>query len=128
MDSIKQRIKIAELCGVEHGLVCHSHSVVPYDRVLSHEFNGVKVKKCPWCRADLWQMCPDYLKDLNACRQMEKFLTNVERRQYETMLTFKCAKGDPYPPPSNCMAEAWQRAECFLRVKNSWEEEKPCTT
>ncbi len=114
MNKEKQRIKIAELCGVEHGLVCHNHSVVPYDRALSHEFQGVKVKKCPWCRSDLRQICPDYLNDLNAMNSVEKFIMGELSVDYLSWLyKFSC----PWH------ASASQRAKAFLYSLNAWEEE-----
>ncbi len=70
---------------------------------------------------------PDYLNSLDAMHEAEKTLTRAQYERYEQWLEDFLAAA----PVSECPAEdysshspASRRAECFLRTKALWMEEK----
>jgi hypothetical protein len=104
MDQEKQRIAIANVCGLK----------------------DVRLMKSSW----LWRgdalvygnetLVPNYLTDLNAMHEAEKLFTNPHsdkhiRQSYRNWL-HKLNRGQVWS------ATAPQRAEAFLRTLNLWEE------
>lgn len=74
---------------------------------------------------------PDYLNDLNACHEMEKVLTNNQRREYArqlvkvTPLQYETANSNDNNDHRMAVffvvnATAAQRAEAFLKAKGLW--------
>ena len=99
MNTEKQRIAIAEACGI-----------VSKDKwgPLYHTENGFV------------RDCPDYLNDLNAMREAEKVFEGYGMRQsYRRNLLIACDTNDLNEIIS---ASASQRAEAFLRTIGKWEE------
>lgn len=116
----EQRIEIAKCCGWRE-CKCKTGGNVPYGQ--------------PWNK-DAWEFghghphyvphekeLPDYLNDLNAMRDAEKTLSELECERYdETLLNME-------PDTFGCSAGGWtffrssaQRAEVFLKVKGLWKE------
>ena len=110
----QQRIAIAEACGhinprrTESGLFIAS----------AHKNDGGK----EWGTYGI----PDYINDLNAMHEAERFLDYDQCEQYASDLwdIIMCAEESmENPPPSNfaCIhATAAQRAEAFLKTLNLW--------
>lgn len=103
----QQRIKIAEACGWK------------------------AVKRGKWFGRVVWwyrkgkveipeSQLPDYLNDLNAMHEAEKFLTNDQWLDYdlELMVVTNC---DDIVQKKRISATAKQRAEAFRRTLNLWE-------
>lgn len=64
---------------------------------------------------------PDYLKDLNACHEMEKALSSRQWAAYE--YTLEDLSGATVEGVRNLLhATAAQRAEAFLRAIGKWTE------
>jgi hypothetical protein len=99
----KQRIAIAEACGltiVSDGIL---HHLTPCGKKTEHDPEGCLLKECP-----------DYLNDLHAMHKAEKILTTKELwESYKNhMLIFMT---EPV------CATAAQRAEAFLRTLDLWK-------
>ncbi len=60
---------------------------------------------------------PDYLSDLNAIAEVEKVLTEMERRDYHTKLHEMTGGWAVF-------ATAPQRSEALLRTLNLWDDSK----
>lgn len=97
----KQRVAIAELCGWK----------------FAGRIND-KLLMWPPIHGD-WRHPPDYLNDLNAMFDAEKFLTDSEVEQYDIILSSFFWSGYP-ASRKNWHATAAQRAEAFLRAKDLW--------
>ena len=104
MNNEKQRITIAEACGI-----------VSKDQwgPLYHTENGFV------------RDCPDYPECLNAMHEAEKVLTSKQKQTYATLLSD--AMSDSAPTDSwhavwseTIHATAAQRAEAFLRTVGKW--------
>lgn len=119
MSPEKQRIKIAEACGLK---------VIDVPFIPSQ----TKAAGCVFtdaARAE-WRRCylsscgvkgiPDYLKDLNAMHDAEKKLKLSQWDAYESHLKSITAQAGVYSP---IRATAAQRAEAFLRTLSLWTEE-----
>lgn len=125
MTEQEQNIAIAEATGTEHGLVCPSHGLVPYERAV--------IPKCPWCERGLSQIAPDYTGSLDAMHEAEKTLTQDQQRNYWTHLLTIRAREAVRPATEHSrdtfafMATAAQRAEAFLRTIGKWTESTPPT-
>ncbi len=89
-----QRIAIAEAC---YGQVHPANKDYAHARVWSKEHDGLI-------------HAPDYLSDLNACHEMEKVLTTVQKDYYASMLGDNCGSS------WRVFATAPQRCEAFLRT------------
>ena len=98
MNADKQRIAIAEACGV-----------------VSKDHWGHLYKTEQGYARD----CPDYLNDLNAMHEAEKALRN----QFTTLEEVYW-RNLAYVQPHPIFATAVQRAEAFLRTVGKWEEDK----
>ena len=99
MNKEKQRIAIAEACGI-----------------VSKDKWGTLYKTPRGILRD----CPDYLADLNAMHEAEKVFEGYGMRQsYRRNLLIACDINDLNEIIS---ASAAQRAEAFLRTINKWEE------
>lgn len=60
---------------------------------------------------------PDYLNDLNACREMVSVLTTEQKTKYrETLCVLTLGEGGPID------ATADQRTEAFLRTIDKWTD------
>lgn len=75
------------------------------------------------------RIVPNYYGDLNACREMEKFLVPWQWRMYSDRLMASIEDSDPSLGGSNIEARyrtvhasAPQRCEAFLRTKKKWIE------
>jgi hypothetical protein len=99
MNPDKQRIAIAEACGITHG---EPH---PIDAGWFDDTDGG------------WRELPDYLADLNAMHEAEKVLTYEQLDDYYFGLAKRMVR--PFH------ATAAQRAEAFLCAIGKWEEAKP---
>ena len=97
-----QRIAIAEACGWTYSEADHG--------------DNNAAKKYKW-GSDL----PDYLNDLNAMHEAEKWLTDGRYYvdDYWDHLSDLCGHDEP----GMIMATARQRAEAFLRTIGKWEDE-----
>ena len=98
MNNEKQRIAIAEACGI-----------------VSKDKWGSLYKTPQGILRD----CPDYPTDLNAMHEAEKVLTLPERRKYRKTLLGHCE-----PASIAIHATAAQRAEAFLLTIGKWEDAK----
>lgn len=119
----QQRIKIAEACGwtccgqVEG---CQPHGLHPMFKVDDYRLDQIMNMEVPIC--DL----PDYLNDLNAMHEAEKFLNHEQDLDYSESLEvvvqgkFNCNNGEDMRRLRS--ATASQRAEAFLKTLNLWEQ------
>lgn len=102
----KQRIATAEACGYKRS-----------------ETTGA------FCKPGCWEVrhyashwvhaseLPDYLNDLNACREMVSVLTTEQKTKYrETLCVLTLGEGGPID------ATADQRTEAFLRTIDKWTD------
>lgn len=109
MNPDKQRIAIAEACGV----VWRQAEDGWWDRVGPH----------PWSCGLSWEAVlrntPDYLSDLNAMHKAEKefYGSDEDWEEYFSILSAIC-RGDS----EAAHATAAQRAEAFLRATGKWED------
>ena len=109
----QQRIAIAEACGYIRPRQADGGSFIA-SYVINH---GVEVGT---------HGIPDYINDLNAMHEAERFLDYDQCEQYASDLwdIIMCAEESmENPPPSNfaCIhATAAQRAEAFLKTLNLW--------
>ena len=105
MNTEKQRIAIAEACGI-----------VSKDKwgPLYHTENGFV------------RDCPDYLNDLNAMHEAEKMLTEHQWDEYERVLRLVCDGCSYFEGAGKELlhATAAQCAEAFLRTIGQWEDDK----
>ena len=115
MTPTQQRITIAEACGwtkIKNGDIGNLIDVpIGYypDAQDPTDFNVV----------------PDYLNDLNAMHEAEKFLTDSQKVKY--CHTLSSLNEDTGEPTENIFvwyvhATASQRAEAFLRTLNLWKD------
>lgn len=75
----------------------------------------VMTTQCEWTDSrNGVRMLSDPLDDLNACHEMEKVLTALQRGLYRDILVD--ISGNSYA----CFATATQRAESFLKTLNLW--------
>jgi hypothetical protein len=107
MNTKKQRIAIAEYCGWKwHGRI--KGGIKVWDNGVDYVFYD----------SDL----PDYLNDLNAMQEAERFLIEKDRSfkaRYRTKLVFSSDYSVDNRQPY-WMATAAQRAEAFLRTIDKW--------
>lgn len=101
MNKEKQRIAIAEACGI-----------------VSKDKWGPLYKTPHGIVRD----CPDYTQDLNAMHEAEKVLEINQWGHYKENLTV-CAAPSGFPS-HYWHATAAQRAEAFLRTIGKWEDDK----
>ena len=107
MNPEQQRLKIAEACGWRLNKNKHTS------------------KSLDWIGPDDQRtyMPPDYLKDLNACHEMERALDDDQRFNYETTLHSLNQKyGLGISVWETIHANAAQRCEALLRTLGLWEE------
>jgi hypothetical protein len=107
MNHTQMRIAIAQSLGwtdVAHGVGPNRDLVLGNEpmRNSSGKIYGYSVDRQP----------PDYPGDLNACHQMEKYLTKPELWQMTTELAYVVPASTPL-----AHATASQRCEAYLRVK-----------
>jgi hypothetical protein len=109
MNQEKQRIAIAEACGI----------VGPFDNrwIKEYEEEGGDSYGFTGFEKGELVFIPDYLNDLNAIHEAEKVLNNVQRERYRTELVYSQAGRDVF-------ATAAQRAEAFLITIGKWEDDK----
>jgi len=114
-----QRIAIAEACG---------WSLLTW--------MDKKGRECSGWRDPLGNHCvnpnkiPDYLSDLNAMHEAEKFLCDMQYTEYANKLSemaYHLAHGHPHVviTRNTVSPSAAQRAEAFLRTINKWIDEQP---
>lgn len=113
-----QRIAIAEACGW-----------IPFPHP---DYKGGILLPYKWSRSGTEHSIkpPDYLRDLNACAQMEEMLTQEQINDYQRRLYLLVSGQSPddYAHWSDFGAEftahatAAQRCEAFLRTKGLWIE------
>ena len=103
MNKEKQRIAIAEACGIVKQPNSHSSGV----RAFTGEFVVI----------------PDYLNDLNAMHEAENILTHQESKLFEEKL-FSLRESEVMHRGNFALvhATAAQRAEAFLRTIGKWED------
>jgi len=114
MDESKQRIAIAELCG---------WTKISLDR------------RVMYCRFELIGcipgdsqrlIVPDFLHDLNACREFEEWTRNMGfLRDYGQQLAFVAGVCEPYTEgdlTDVAMLSAKMKCKAFLRMVGKWEE------
>lgn len=123
MDATKQRIAIAEACGF----------VAPFSTATEKWSDEGGGGYAEITRDSRGRELPDYLNDLNACREMEKVLSTIrppatqdnpnpksQIEQYrETLCIVTLMDGGPIS------ARAAQRAEAFLKTLNLWHPATP---
>ena len=100
----KQRIAIATACG--------------WTEISSRCMWGLPPFAIDCGTEDCLKHLPDYLNDLNACHEMEKALTDIQRGYYWDHLKDMTDEGF-----DQLHATAPQRAEAFLRTLGLWEED-----
>jgi hypothetical protein len=107
MNEEKQRIAIAEACGITE--------IVRKNR---HEYGGL-IGRFPDGEV---RIIPSYCRDLNAMREARKILTPMQKATYARILTSTTWDSEQ---PTYCAmdATAAQEAEAFLRTIERWEEE-----
>ena len=117
----QQRIAIAEACGwrIESDGAC-TFVYPPNEKMgTGYRMNDIRHPK-------IIRLLPDYINDLNAMHEAERFLDYDQCEQYASDLwdIIMCAEESmENPPPSNfaCIhATAAQRAEAFLKTLNLW--------
>jgi len=111
MNQEKQRIAIAEACGI----------VGPFDNrwIKEYEEEGGDVYGFTGFEKGELVFVPDYLNDLNAIHEAEKVLIlDCEWATYLDRLSVIVAEG------SLVHATAAQRAEASLRTVGKWEDDK----
>ena len=112
MSPEKQRIAIAEVCGIQD-------PIWVADGLLRNKFSG-------WVGPDdntgRQVNVPDYLNDLNAMHEAEKVLTPDQQARYA--MTLHEMHGIPLATFWHRVicSTAAQRAEAFLRTVRKWEE------
>ena len=104
MSPEKQRIAILKACGWTNFYKATHKGAIQYGQP-------------PNAHSNSWQ-APDYLGDLNACHEMEKALTDIQRGYYWDHLKDMTDEGF-----DQLHATAPQRAEAFLRTLGLWEED-----
>lgn len=109
MNPKKQRITIAEACGLE---VLHAAGKA---RAM------VRQELCTGAASTDWKVMPDYLSDLNAMHEAEKVLTVDERFSYVRKLCRLLAVSSA--EFAFIHATAAQRAEAFLRTLGLWKDD-----
>jgi len=114
MNQEKQRIAIAEACGI----------VGPFDNrwIKEYEEEGGDVYGFTGFEKGELVFVPDYLNDLNAIHEAEKVLRDDREAAFRGWLWL--AHGQPELRCAIVHATAAQRAEAFLRTIGKWEEEK----
>lgn len=76
---------------------------------------------CPPGQEKGWDMVPDYFNDLNACAEMEKAMSPLERSAYIRDLWGVCHQGGSAEHYCEAIfATAAQRAEAFGEIKQLW--------
>ena len=101
MNKEKQRIAIAEACGI-----------VSKDKWGS-------LYKTP---RGILRDCPDYLNDLNAMHEAEKVMRDSPKKKHTYLQWLGCEDAYTSTVFASVTATAAQRAEAFLRTINKWEE------
>jgi hypothetical protein len=106
----EKRVKIAEACGWRYPGSMHLKTQA-WNRWIPPK--GAKGK------------VPDYFRDLNACHEMEKTLTEKQSIDYEDRLRHAVInKGEPHNADpwdfQVCHATAAQRAEAFGKTLGLW--------
>jgi hypothetical protein len=99
MNQEKQRIAIAEACGI-----------------VSRDQWGPLYKTA----LGVVRVCPDYLNDLNAMHEAEKTLTYAQGGEMTLWIQRMTCAG--YGP--QLFATASQRAEAFIRTVGKWEDDE----
>ena len=111
MNPEKQRIAIALACGWK----IHEN---PQDN--SGHMYSAPVGTSPFLGR---HALPNYLEDLNAIHEVEKFISEKYRFLYETILhSLNLKYGLGISVWETIHATAAQRAEAFLRTIDKWEE------
>ena len=110
----RQRIAIAEACGVPYDICMCGDGVKSYAHSTEHPFVPM---------ADI----PDYLNDLNAMHEAEGVLTEEQWPAYRARVSAKLQNmardGSTIPRRADRLhATAAQRAEAFLKTIGKWEE------
>jgi hypothetical protein len=124
MNKEKQRIAIAEACGI----------VGPFDNrwIKEYEEEGGDAYGFTGFEKGELVFIPDYLNDLNAMHEAEKTLSDEQIARWQRDLWLTC-ENDFYAleacaPPivlrRFISATAAQRAEAFLRTIGKWEDDK----
>jgi hypothetical protein len=121
MNQEKQRIAIAEACGI----------VGPFDNrwIKEYEEEGGDSYGFTGFEKGELVFIPDYLNDLNAMHEAEKVLTYEQAEEFVEQLYLADQKNNlaENPPPwrfNVASATAAQRAEAFLRTIGKWEDDK----
>jgi hypothetical protein len=114
MNQEKQRIAIAEACGI----------VGPFDNrwIKEYEEEGGDVHGFTGFEKGELVFIPDYLHDLNAMNEAEKVLRDDREAAFRGWLWL--AHGQPDMRCAIVHATAAQRAEAFLRTIGKWEDDK----
>jgi hypothetical protein len=114
MNQEKQRIAIAEACGI----------VGPFDNrwIKEYEEEGGDVYGFTGFEKGELVFVPDYLNDLNAIHEAEKVLRDDREAAFRGWLWL--AHGQPELRCAIVHATAAQRAEAFLRTIGKWEDDK----
>jgi hypothetical protein len=112
MNQEKQRIAIAEACGI----------VGPFDNrwIKEYEEEGGDSYGFTGFEKGELVFIPDYLNDLNAMHEAEKTLTYAQGGEMTLWIQRMTCAG--YGP--QLFATASQRAEAFLRTIGKWEDDK----
>ena len=109
MSPEEQRIAIAQACG----------------------WTGFNPDNIPDClqftarRADgKWGLIPDYLNDLNACREFEEVLNSPKYMQFHAFNNYAAMLCEMCKHEYNAIAAtAAQRCEAFLKTTNKWKND-----
>jgi len=125
MSPEKQRIAIAEACGLTPWLECHRHGEVGRERA---ESLGGGDLGCPWCASVLIQKdLPDYLHDLNAIHEAKRQLlatTGLCNDFQVHLLSERPARPVRYETDKWTWGqEAAIQAVALLRAIDKWEDE-----
>ena len=103
--------RIALLCGWK--IFSHWYNLwAPPRRVVEYECDAYPI--------------PNYIRDLNACHEFEKTLTEKEAGAFHDQLEIAMNRDDATDCPASEFwyhATARQRCEAFLRVHGQWEEQ-----
>jgi hypothetical protein len=112
MNKEKQRIAIAEACGI----------VGPFDNrwIKEYEEEGGDAYGFTGFEKGELVFIPDYLQDLNAMHEAENTLSVRDKQGYISILRNICTVAGCWPET----ATAAQRARAFLETLGLWEDDK----
>ena len=120
----RQRIKIAEACGIKA-----TKDKCPECYGTGRLGSEGDCWPCPHCHATgrvaPYPCGPNYPNDLNACHEMEKALTDAQHRRFRRKLAeiSHDKAGRSLHSRALISATAAQRCEAFLRTLDLWEDE-----